>query len=78
MSAEYRRQDTHRLPRADVLEALQGLGAKVLSTSADGDEPVRLRISPAGEVSWDVPANPAFFWEKADGEWGEVEVGQVQ
>ena len=78
VSADYHRQDSHRLLRADVLESLEGLGAKVLSTSADGDEPVRLRINPAGEVSWDVPANPAFFWKKADGEWVEVEVGQGQ
>jgi competence protein ComEC len=76
VSAGYHLEDSHRLPRADSLDALQSLGVKVLSTSADGEEPVRLRVSPAGDISWDMPSKPAFFWRKLDGEYLGVEVPQ--
>ena len=54
----------HFLPRAKTVRALQEVGAKVLSTSAEGTEDVRLTISPSGELSWRAPGAPVFVWDE--------------
>lgn len=77
VSAGFRTQDSHRLPREDVLTALAKDGVHVLSMSADGPEPIQLTIHTDGTLSWDVPPNPAFFWRKDAGEYFEVEVDQA-
>lgn len=76
VSADYKREDSHRLPRIAVHDALRALGAAVYSTSADGPDPVVLAVGAGGEVAWKVPASPAFFWDYVDGAWDGVEVAQ--
>ncbi len=56
----------HHLPRTSALDALVAVGAKVYSTSADGQEPVVLTVDRAGAMSWEAPADDGAFWRKVD------------
>lgn len=52
------------LPRAESSDALHSLGARVVSTSAEGTAPAVLTISAAGDLRWTLPAKPVFAWKK--------------
>lgn len=57
----------HCLPRAEPNDALLSLGAKLVSTSADGREHVALTIAADGEMSWTMPTKKIFAWRKKAG-----------
>ena len=59
--------EQHCLPRQESYQALKLLGAKVFSTSAEGNGDVSVVISPDGNMNWDFPDNPAFVWESQQG-----------
>lgn len=64
LSADYQNKK-HCLPRRDPIDALAALGAKIVSTSADGEEDVVLTVTAAGVLSWTWPSKDVFYWDKA-------------
>lgn len=58
----------HYLPRQQTVDALRGVGAKVVSTSAAGIEDVTLTIAASGQMSWSLPRGGVFVWTAHRGE----------
>lgn len=52
------------LPRAESSEALHSLGARLVSTSAEGSGAAVLTITARGDLRWKLPAKPIFAWQK--------------
>ena len=52
------------LPRAESSEALHSLGARLVSTSAEGLGAAVLTISAHGDLRWTLPPKPIFAWQK--------------
>lgn len=52
------------LPRAESSDALHSLGARLVSTSAEGIGAAVLTISARGDLRWTLPSTPIFAWQK--------------
>lgn len=57
----------HCLPRVEPNDALIALGAKLISTSADGNEHAVLTVAKTGAMSWAMPTKEIFAWRKKAG-----------
>lgn len=59
----------HHHPRAETIEALLDAGIEVYSTSTASTWNVVLTIDEDGDMSWDVPDEPVFYWDEVGGDW---------
>jgi len=67
----------HHLPREESIDALLENEMAIYSTSTNMDLDVILSISSDGNMMWQVPTEPVFFWSKtSDGDWAGYELIQ--